>query len=257
MPYNFDSIAPTYDRLNHLLSFGRDYRWRHHALYHIIHKAQTQHILDVACGTGDMSLAMARCANPQTHIEAVDISRPMLQVMDEKIRRAHLDDRIHTQQADVTHLPFDDDTFDHVTVAFGVRNFQHPHHALQEIYRVLQVGGKVVILELSMPKNILFRPLYRLYFCHIVPFIGGLISGDKAAYRYLPASVQHFATPAKWCSTMRASGFHGVIAYSYTLGTCHLYVGRKLDPTDVHNQRQSPEVSRHNKAIFQHQHRHR
>jgi len=223
----FDAIAPDYDRLNHLMSLGIDKRWRRRALRQIVEPERAQEILDLACGTGDFSLAIARKAHPQTRVTGVDLSEGMLAVMREKVRAAGLEARISAEKGDADALPFADGSFDRVTVAFGVRNFEHRETALREIRRVLRPGGRLVILELSLPSNPVVRWAYMLYFTRLTPLIGGRISGEKAAYRYLPASVLHFPGKREWMATMAACGFRAVTHRALSLGICRLYTGTK------------------------------
>lgn len=223
----FDAIAPDYDRLNHLMSLGIDKRWRRRALRQIVEPERAQEILDLACGTGDFSIAIARKAHPQTRVTGVDLSEGMLAVMREKVRAAGLEARISAGKGDADALPFADGSFDRVTVAFGVRNFEHRETALREIRRVLRPGGRLVILELSLPSNPVVRWAYKLYFTRLTPLIGGRISGEKAAYRYLPASVLHFPGKREWMATMAACGFRAVTHRALSLGICRLYTGTK------------------------------
>ena len=223
----FDGIAPDYDRLNHLMSLGTDRSWRRRALREIVTPGTPQRILDLACGTGDFSLAIAKKMHPDSRITGLDLSEGMLAVMREKVARAGLEDRISCGQGDSEAMPFADGAFDVVTIAFGIRNFEHREAALREILRVLRPGGRLVILELSVPESRLLRGCYNLYFKHFVPWIGGLVSGDKAAYRYLPASVQAFPGRREWTATMARCGYAQVRHRAFTLGLCRMYIGEK------------------------------
>ncbi len=223
----FDGIAPDYDRLNHLMSLGTDRSWRRRALREIVTPGAPQQILDLACGTGDFSLAIAKKMHPDSRITGLDLSEGMLAVMREKVARAGLQDRISCEQGDSEAMRFADGVFDVVTIAFGIRNFEHREAALREILRVLRPGGRLVILELSVPEGKLLRWCYNLYFMHIVPWIGGRISGDKAAYKYLPASVQRFPGRREWTATMERCGFAQVRHRAFTFGLCRMYSGEK------------------------------
>ena len=223
----FDGIAPDYDRLNHLMSLGTDRCWRRRALREIVTPDRAQDILDLACGTGDFSLAIARRMHPGSHITGLDLSEGMLAVMREKVARAGLEERISCVQGEAEALDWPDESFDVVTIAFGIRNFEQREAALREILRVLRPGGRLVILELSVPENRPLRACYNLYFKHFVPWIGGLVSGDKAAYRYLPASVQQFPGRREWMATMARCGFVNVRHRAFTFGLCRMYVGEK------------------------------
>ena len=186
----FDNIAPNYDKLNHVLSMNIDKLWRRHALKEIV-DGTSQRILDVACGTGDSTVSIAKAAAEGSEVIGVDISEGMMALVKGKAEKAGVENRISLQVADGEALPYEEGAFDRVTCAFGIRNFEHKEKGLSEFLRVLKPGGRAVILELSVPQNRLVRWAYDLYFLHILPRIGGAVSGDKAAYRYLPASVHH------------------------------------------------------------------
>ena len=220
----FDNIAPTYDKLNHIMSLNVDKLWRRHALKEIV-DGTPQRILDVACGTGDSTFSIARAAAEGTKVTGADISEGMMALVMEKAEKAGVGDRIDLQVADGEALPYEDGTFDRVTCAFGIRNFEHKERGLAEFRRVLRPGGKAVILELSVPQNKVIRWFYDLYFLHILPWVGGAISGDKAAYRYLPASVHHFPAPKDFCALMESAGFRSVRCRTFTLGLCRMFVG--------------------------------
>ena len=223
----FDGIAPDYDRLNHLMSLGIDRTWRRRALKCIVVPGQAQAILDVACGTGDFSIAIAKKADKRTVVTGIDLSEGMLAVMAEKVRKGGLEGRIRAELGDCEQLRFADTSFDRVTIAFGIRNFAHREAALAEILRVLKPGGRLVILELSVPSNRFLRWVYGIYFTKILPLIGGRISGDKAAYTYLPASVLKFPGKKEWMETMRFCGYSDVTHKAFTFGICRMYTGEK------------------------------
>ncbi len=281
----FNNIAPDYDKLNHIMSLDIDKTWRKRALKCIFKPDMTEramaadgdsetgglHILDIACGTGDFSIAIAKemlrradaqhsskssgqCISERQesesgnndgqsavsvqeaartggywpgHVTGVDLSEGMLKIMGDKVRSEHLESIVSYEQGDCEHLRFDDGVFDRVTVAFGVRNFENREACLREILRVLRPGGKLVILELSVPSNALLRWLFKLYFVNIMPLIGGKVSGDKAAYRYLPASVLNFPNKNEFQHTMRSCGYKNVQHKAFTLGICRMYTGEK------------------------------
>ena len=223
----FDGIAPAYDRLNHLMSLGTDRIWRRRALRGIVDAGRPQEILDIACGTGDFAIAIARRMHGGSHVTGLDLSEGMLTVMRQKVAGAGLEERIACLQGDCEAMPFPAGRFDVAAIAFGIRNFEHRETALREILRVLRPGGRLVILELSVPENRLLRRAYNLYFEHFVPWIGGLLSGDKAAYKYLPASVQQFPGRREWTATMARCGYSGVRHKAFTFGLCRMYVGEK------------------------------
>ena len=223
----FDGIAPDYDRLNHLMSLGVDRSWRRRALRAIVTPERPQALLDIACGTGDFALAQARRMHADSRITGLDLSEGMLAVMREKVEKAGLAGRISCEQGDCEQMRFAEGSFDCATIAFGIRNFAHREAALVEILRVLKPGGRLVILELSVPENKLLRWAYNLYFMHFVPWIGGLVSGDKAAYKYLPASVQAFPGRREWTATMERCGYANVRHRAFTFGLCRMYIGEK------------------------------
>jgi len=300
----FDSIAGDYDSLNHILSLDVDKIWRKKALKRIVDVPAPLQVLDLACGTGDFSIAIAKAlgrsfrqaqrppegavtgpdfpvaepdfpvAEPafpatepafpvtepaevtsastspatresgpatgntnsatgsstetaESHVTAVDLSEGMLAVMREKVEKAGLTELISIEEGDGEELRFPDDTFDRVTIAFGIRNFEDRPKGLQEMLRVLKPGGRLVILELSRPENPVIRWFYDLYFLHILPKIGGKVSGDKAAYAYLPASVAAFPGKKAFMATMREAGFRNVTHKAFTLGVCRMYTGEK------------------------------
>lgn len=222
----FDGIAPSYDRLNHLMSLNVDRLWRRRVLKEIV-DGTPQRILDVACGTGDSTIVIAQAAGSGSRVTGVDISEGMMAPLMEKAAHEGVHDRIRLQVADAEDLPFEDGTFHRVTCAFGVRNFEHKEKGLREFYRVLVPRGKAVILELSVPEKKWMRSLYDLYFMHVLPWVGGLVSGNKAAYRYLPASVHAFPPPEEFMQMMAEAGFHTVRHKSFTFGLCRMFVGEK------------------------------
>ena len=222
----FDDIAPSYDRLNHLMSLDVDKIWRKRALKEIV-DGTSQQILDVACGTGDSTIAIAQAAGSGSRVTGVDISEGMMALVMRKAAHEGVHDRIRLQVADGENMPFAEGSFHRVFCAFGIRNFEHKDLGLKEFYRVLKPGGKVVILELSLPENRHLRQLYNVYFQHVLPWIGGLVSGNKDAYRYLPASVQAFPSPEQFCTMMRTAGFSGVRHRSLSMGLCRMFIGEK------------------------------
>lgn len=223
----FDGIAAHYDRLNHLMSLSIDRTWRRRALRALVQGAVApREVLDLACGTGDFSIAIAR-ALPQAQVTGLDLSAGMLEVMAGKVEKEGLGDRIRTLQGDGEALPFGDGSFDRVGIAFGIRNFEDREQGLREMLRVLRPGGRLVVLELSVPEQPLLRRAYDLYFLHILPWIGGRISGDRAAYRYLPASVKKFPGKDAFMGTLHTCGFCNVRHKALSLGICRIYAAEK------------------------------
>ena len=186
----FDNIAPTYDRLNHILSFSIDKIWRRRVVRKV-RKMKPHRIMDLATGTGDLAIKLAKRI-PQARVMGVDLSENMLAVAAEKVRRQGLDDRIALYQGDAEQLDVADNLLDVVTVAFGVRNFGDLEQGLREIHRALCSGGHIVVLEFSTPRNWLVRKLYEFYSNHIMKPVGGIISKDQKAYDYLPDSIVEF-----------------------------------------------------------------
>lgn len=222
----FDNIAPDYDKLNHILSLNIDKNWRKKAVRELADEARPLNVLDVACGTGDFTIEIARKVPHGSTVVGVDISDGMIAVGLEKLAKLGIDAALEV--ADCEALPYEDNTFDRISVGFGVRNFEHLELGLSEMYRVLSHGGKLVILELSVPSNAFIRWCYKLYFLKILPFIGGLVSGDRSAYEYLPASVLRFPAPDKFMSIMKSAGFDVVEHRAMTLGVCRMYIGKKI-----------------------------
>ena len=222
----FDSIAPTYDRLNHVLSLNVDKLWRRHALREIV-DGTPQRILDVACGTGDSTISIAKAAAEGSSVIGADISEGMMALVKGKAEKAGVGERISLQVADGEALPYEGGTFDRVTCAFGIRNFEHKEKGLEEFLRVLKPGGKAVVLELSVPQTRLVRWAYDLYFLHVLPRIGGAVSGDRAAYKYLPASVHNFPSPNDFCRMMAETGFRNVRCRTFSFGLCRMFVGER------------------------------
>jgi demethylmenaquinone methyltransferase/2-methoxy-6-polyprenyl-1,4-benzoquinol methylase len=222
----FDHIAPTYDKLNHLMSMNVDKLWRRHALKEIV-DGTPQRILDVACGTGDSTISIAKAAAEGTTVTGADISEGMMALVMDKAEKAGVADRIRLQVADGENLPYGEGSFDRVTCAFGIRNFEHKEKGLQEFLRVLRPGGRAVILELSVPQNKAVRWVYDLYFTRLLPRIGGAVSGDRAAYRYLPASVHNFPSPKYFCRMMEEAGFREVRFRTFSFGLCRMFVGAR------------------------------
>lgn len=221
----FDNIAPDYDKLNHILSLNIDKGWRKKAVRNLVDTQELLKVLDVACGTGDFTIEIAQKVAKGSEVIGVDISEGMMAVGREKIKKAGVSAELFV--ADCEDLPYADNTFDRISVGFGVRNFEHLELGLSQMCRVLTPGGKLVILELSVPSNAFIRWCYKLYFLKILPAIGGMISGDRGAYEYLPASVLRFPGPDKFIPMLKSAGFAQVEHTPLTLGICRMYVAKK------------------------------
>ena len=221
----FDNIAPRYDLLNHTLSMSIDRLWRRRVV-NIVRRAKPRRILDVATGTGDLAIALARRIR-DVQVMGIDLSEAMLAVARRKIESRGLDSRIVLDRGDAEHLAVTDASVDVATVAFGVRNFGDLAAGLRELARTIKPGGKVVILEFSRPRNRTFRALYEFYSYKILPRIGGLVSSDKRAYEYLPASVSEFPAPEEFLAMMARAGFGNCKARSQSFGIAQIYIGER------------------------------
>lgn len=221
----FDSIAPKYDLLNHTLSLNIDKIWRR-KVARIVAKSNHDTVLDVATGTCDLAIAVTRKAQPKS-VCGIDLSEEMLNVGRQKVLKANLSDIIKVQKGDAEKLPFADNTFDAITVAFGVRNFENLEAGLREMLRVLKPGGTCVVLEFTMPAAFPVKQLYNFYFRHILPLIGRLVSSHKSAYTYLPESVKAFPQRTDFVQIMESCGYSSARFRSLSLGIAAIYVGSK------------------------------
>ncbi|MDR0536955.1 MAG: bifunctional demethylmenaquinone methyltransferase/2-methoxy-6-polyprenyl-1,4-benzoquinol methylase UbiE [Tannerellaceae bacterium] len=221
----FDGIASAYDRLNCILSLGLDAGWRRKAASTLSTYSPAR-ILDLAAGTGDMALTLSRILHPE-HITAVDISENMLSTGKMKALRAGYSSLIDFERQDCMSLTFPDESFDAVTIAFGLRNFENIEQGLSEMRRVLKPGGRLLILELSTPDAFPFKQLYTLYTNTAVPLAARLMSADRRAYRYLPQSVQALVQGEAMRRILEHGGFTETSICRYTFGVCTLYSGKK------------------------------
>jgi demethylmenaquinone methyltransferase/2-methoxy-6-polyprenyl-1,4-benzoquinol methylase len=226
----FTQIAPRYDLLNHLLSLQLDRVWRARAAKHLrpVFLNREACVLDLCCGTGDLAIALNR--RYRARLIGVDFAHSMLLRAGKKSARLHSPDLVQLRpirfiEADALRLPFADASFDLVTSAFGFRNLANYEAGLREIQRVLKPGGAIAILEFTEPPDGLLGDFYRWYFCKVLPKIGGLISGDRSAYTYLPNSVARFLRPPELAALMTAVGYHAVDYRVWTLGTVALHTG--------------------------------
>lgn len=217
----FDNISARYDLLNHAFSLGIDVMWRRRAVK-MLAAAKPQRILDIATGTGDFAVEAARILKPQEVI-GIDISDGMLTIGRQKMAKQGLTNIVTMQLGDAEHLPFADNSFDAITVGFGVRNFENLERGLGEMHRVLKPGGTAIILEPAAPTVFPLKQLFRLYFYHVLPAIGRLASRDKSAYSYLQESVRHFPNGADFLAVCTRVGYRAVTFVPLTLGICSLY----------------------------------
>lgn len=225
----FNDIAPTYDKLNHILSLNVDKSWRRKAVKRMkksLADVQNPMILDVACGTADSTIQIAKSIENAV-VSGLDISEKMLEIGEEKVKKLGLTDRIKFYNSCAENIDFQDDTFDAVFVAFGVRNFSDRIKGLGEILRVLKPIGSLFVLELSEPQNVIVRWFYNLYFKNILPFIGKKISGNGAAYRYLQQTVENFPMPKEFMKILQNIGYQDVKHKAYSCGLCRLYQAKK------------------------------
>lgn len=221
----FDSIAETYDQLNHTLSFGFDKGWRRKGIA-FLQPFSPQTILDIATGTGDLAISMYRTLKAD-RIVGADISEGMMEVGRRKVADAGYSEHITFEQQDCTALSYPDESFDAVTAAFGVRNFEDIEQGIAEMHRVLKPGGHLMILELSSPETFPMKQLYQLYSKTVIPFIGRLLSKEKAAYSYLPASIKVVPQGKVMTDLLARQGFADAHAHTFTFGICSLYTGTK------------------------------
>ena len=221
----FNDIAPTYDRLNHILSLDIDKLWRKRVV-RIIRRLGAKHIMDMATGTGDLAIALARKIDGST-IYGADFSSEMLAVAKQKIEHLGLSERISMTECNAEDIPLVDEAVDAATVAFGVRNFEHQKEALTEMMRTIRHGGHLVVLEFSNPRFALVRWCYRLYSHYILPAIGRMVSKHATAYTYLPESIDKFASPEAFTALLEEVGFDEVKRKSQSFGIAHIYIAHK------------------------------
>ncbi len=219
----FDSIAPRYDLLNRLLSGGIDQSWRRRAV-RLVSSERPVRVLDVATGTADLAVIAAE--QGISKVVGVDIAEEMLAIGREKVSRKGFDDIVELRRGDAERLPFSDNQFDAVMVAFGVRNFENLEYGLSQIHRVLRPKGQIVVLEFSSPRGFPIRQLYGFYGRHILPRVGKLISGYEFAYTYLPESIQGFPDGDRFLSELRKAGFRDVNVIPLTFGIVSIYTGK-------------------------------
>ncbi|MFA9289898.1 MAG: bifunctional demethylmenaquinone methyltransferase/2-methoxy-6-polyprenyl-1,4-benzoquinol methylase UbiE [Solirubrobacteraceae bacterium] len=220
----FDNVAFTYDILNRILSFNIDIYWRN-ILVDLIKGLKNNKILDIATGTGDLAITIAK--KIKTEVTGFDLSQNMLSVADKKVKKENLSKYVSLIHGDAENMPFNENEYDIVTVSFGVRNFENLDKGLTEIYRVLKLNGSLFILEFSQPENFIFKKLYFFYFTKILPFIGGILSKDKYAYSYLPSSVYNFPHGEQMLAILSKNGFKNTSFKKLTFGIASIYIAKK------------------------------
>ena len=216
----FDNIAGKYDFLNHFLSLGLDFYWRKKALQ-LTGLSSDSILLDVACGTGDVAIQAKKMGVRK--IYGADFSHNMLSLFDKKSN--WIDGHLVQMVAEI--IPFKNDSVTNITVAFGVRNFYDIQEGFNSFYRILKQNGKATVIEFRMPSKIIIKSIYRFYFKNILPVLGGIISGDKAAYKYLPDSVEEFDQKVNLTSLLTNSGFREIKKYNFTFGTVQVLIAQK------------------------------
>jgi len=222
----FDRVANRYDLLNRLLSLRQDVVWRNKLAKYLPDHSE-QEVLDIATGTADVLLSLFRRCDKIEFAVGIDMAEKMLQLGRGKAATDGLSNRISFVRADAECLPFVDASFDAVTVAFGIRNMTDLSKAFAEMRRVLKPGGRALILEFSLPRNRIIRGLYLVYFRHILPLLGAVISGDRWAYMYLNKTVETFPFGEEFCDLIQQAGFTGVQAIPLTFGIATIYHGGK------------------------------
>lgn len=224
----FDRIAHRYDLSNRVLSFSLDASWRKKvATYLPVHA--NLHVLDLATGTGDLAISLLQNRTNIVTVKGVDISSNMIAAGKEKINAAGLANCIDLEIGDATKLRFADNSFDVATIAFGIRNVSDVAAALLEMRRILKPGGQLIVLEFSLPANYLVRSIYLFYFRYLLPFFGGLLSGDKAAYHYLNQSVEQFPHGVAFLYLLEQAGLSSVSQVKLTFGVASIYIAYKED----------------------------
>jgi len=223
----FDDISPRYDFLNHLLSFGLDIHWRTQ-LSTYLPKQEDLKVLDLATGTADVLLSLFK-NNPAVQSACgLDLADKMMNIGRQKIIQRGLDSQITLQHGDAHHIPFDQEHFDAITIAFGIRNMDNPKQVLREMYRVLNINGRAIVLEFSLPQNPVIRAGHIFYLRYMVPLIGALFSGHYSAYRYLNQTIETFPYGENFCVLLKKAGFVNVKAHPLLFGVATIYAGDKL-----------------------------
>ncbi|MDY6953209.1 MAG: bifunctional demethylmenaquinone methyltransferase/2-methoxy-6-polyprenyl-1,4-benzoquinol methylase UbiE [Thermodesulfobacteriota bacterium] len=220
----FNRIAQHYDLLNRVLSFGMDIWWRR-KMAGCLPSSRDQRVLDLATATADQLLFLFEKSDKVTSGVGMDLAEKMLEIGRRKIRRRGLSRALRLRLGDAMDIPAEDREFDVVTISFGIRNMSDPAKALAEMYRVLKPGGRVLVLEFSLPRDPFIRAVHLFYLRHVLPQVGSLVSGDGRAYRYLNETIETFPYGDAFCSLLRAAGFSAVQAHPLTFGVATIYQG--------------------------------
>ena len=223
----FDKISPTYDLVNRVMTFGLDGLWRKKMTAFLPEKKPLT-LLDCATGTADQLLAFMRYSKKITSATGIDLSQEMLQIANKKIKKRGYDSCISLQEASLLDLPFEDRCFDCISISFGIRNVMDVNTALQECFRVLKPQGRLLILEGAVPHNRLLKAGHRVYLRYLLPFLGGLISGQPQAYQYLNDTISSFPCGENFCTYLRDAGFISVKATPLTGGAVFIYQGDRI-----------------------------
>jgi len=223
----FNRIARRYDLLNHLLSLGCDIYWRRKVIK-FIPECPDQNLLDLATGTADQIITILKRCKNVTEAIGMDLAENMIKIAKNKIDKHNLGKKVSIEKGDISDIKYSDNSFDLLTISFGIRNVINVQKALSEMYRVTKAGGRVIILEFSLPKINILKTLYLFYFQKILPFLGSVISGDKFAYRYLNKTVESFPYGKNFCNILTEAGFTSVFEYPLTFGIASIYYGEKL-----------------------------
>ena len=223
--YMFDKISATYDLLNHTLSLGLDQLWRQRVIQYIPLKDKIK-LIDIATGTGDLMIKLAKDSRIQ-EAYGIDLSEKMLLRCKKKVKKKGLSNKVYLRRCDAQKIPFDKNQFDMASIAFGIRNIPDTLKALKEANRILKKKGVLIILELTIPENMILKPFYLLYFRFILPIVGGMVSGNIFAYRYLNKTVEEFPQGRNFCKLLRKAGFGQSKFKTYSMGIVTLYYAEK------------------------------
>ena len=223
----FDKISPKYDFLNHLLTLGLDIYWRNQLIKHLP-KTKNLNLIDLATGTGDQLIAIIKKAKQVISALGIDLSLEMIRLGQKKIIDKPYGHQITLTEGNATDISLENESVDCVTMSFGIRNVESVDTCLKECHRILTSGGKILILELSVPKNRLVRPFALFYMRYFLPLIGGIISGERRAYKYLNKTIETFPSGDAFCNILKKHDFVKVKAFPLSLGVVNLYTGEKL-----------------------------